>query len=57
MPMPAKNDGEVPPGSAASEPQYNPLFSVFTDERHSSSRISGLIAYALYKEAKVRVGD
>jgi hypothetical protein len=37
----------------ADEPEYNPLFSVFTDENLSSSRISGLIAYALYKQAKV----
>ncbi len=41
------------PGKTADEPQYNPLFSVFTDENASSSRISGLIAYALYKQPKV----
>lgn len=41
------------PARPSDEPEYNPLFSVFTDEKLSSSQISGLIAYALYKQAKV----
>ena len=38
---------------ASPEPEYNRLFSIFTDRSASSSQLSGLVAYALYKQAKV----